>query len=442
MFTEDGSGEIWLDISRSLWTIFRSRLTGIDRVELAYARTLARQFPDRLRFVAYNYFDGGFRRLPTRRTADLIAGIAPAWDEGRMGAVRTCALLRLIEGMTIAPRLPRRYGGGSRPLYLNVSTHPLHLVDAVGRMLARTGAVFVPLIHDLIPISHPEYVPPAWTEYHHRRLQTIAQFADGVISNSATTAAQIRARFPALPVIAAHLGADLGAIGSPPTQGAPSEPYFLCVGTIEPRKNHLLLLQIWRRLVETMGPATPRLVLVGRRGWENEQVLDVLHRCEAIRQHVSELGMVSDNRLATLIGGARALLMPSFVEGYGLPVAEALAAGVPAICSDIPAHREIGRGVPDLLDPLDGPGWTRAIAEFAGADSALRRAQLARLAGWPIPTWQAHLDTVLSFAFSLVPRRADPQSRWSRSPWNSSIPRHQATNAASAASRVISQRRG
>src|SRR5581483_8051415 len=129
-------------------------------------------------------------------------------------------------------------------------------------------------------------------------------------------------------------------------------PYFVCVGTIEPRKNHLLLLNVWRRLAERLGAAAPRLVLVGQRGWENEQVIDMIERSPAVRGLVEERNDLSDAAMAKLLAGA---LAPSFGEGYGLPLVEALALGVPALASDIPAFREVAGGVAELLDPLDGP---------------------------------------------------------------------------------------
>jgi glycosyltransferase involved in cell wall biosynthesis len=92
------------------------------------------------------------------------------------------------------------------------------------------------------------------------------------------------------------------------------------------------------------------------------------------------------------------LLFPSFAEGYGLPLAEALALGVPVIASDLPALREVGGVVPDYLDPLDGAAWRNAVADYVRPDSLARRAQLARLAGWTPPSWSAHfaiLDEVL-----------------------------------------------
>jgi hypothetical protein len=98
--------------------------------------------------------------------------------------------------------------------------------------------------------------------------------------------------------------------------------------------------------------------------------------------------------LAALLRGARALLFPSFAEGYGLPLAEALALGVPVLASDLPALREVGGTVPDYLDPLDGRGWREAILDYADPRSAWRAAQMARLRGWQAPSWAEHFERV------------------------------------------------
>jgi glycosyltransferase involved in cell wall biosynthesis len=181
----------------------------------------------------------------------------------------------------------------------------------------------------------------------------------------------------------------------PPAEGP---PYFVVLGTIEPRKNHLLLLNVWRRLAQTLGPeATPRLVLIGRRGWENENILDLLDRCPVLKGVVVEHNRLPDPEVRTLIAGARALLMPSFAEGFGLPVVEALALGAPVIASDLPALRETGGDAPDYLDPLDGPAWARAILDYAAPRSLRRQAQLARLSNWRAPTWEDHVGGVLDF---------------------------------------------
>ena len=156
-------------------------------------------------------------------------------------------------------------------------------------------------------------------------------------------------------------------------------PYFVNVSTIEPRKNMLFLFAVWRRLIETLGPTTPRLVLVGHRGWENENVIDVLDRSRGLAPFLVEASGLSDAGLASLVRGATAVVAPSSVEGFGLPVAEALSLGVPVIASDIPAHREVGGHRATFIDPIDGLTWVRTIRDFVEAEfSSARRLRRLR----------------------------------------------------------------
>lgn len=102
-----------------------------------------------------------------------------------------------------------------------------------------------------------------------------------------------------------------------------------------------------------------------------------------------------------LIAGARAMLMPSFAEGFGLPLAEAIAARVPIIASDIEVFREIGGDAPLYLDPLDGLGWLKAISDFADPNSSSRQAALARVEALETPAPEAFFDAVDNFADGL-----------------------------------------
>ena len=127
-------------------------------------------------------------------------------------------------------------------------------------------------------------------------------------------------------------------------------------------------------------------------------MLDLLDRSPALAPHVLETSDLSSADLAALISGARALLAPSFDEGYGLPIVEALALGTPVVAADSQAAREVSQGRATLLSPIDGEGWRREIERLA-TDDAYQSAQRARAAGFEAPNWQdyfASLDTFLA----------------------------------------------
>ena len=98
--------------------------------------------------------------------------------------------------------------------------------------------------------------------------------------------------------------------------------------------------------------------------------------------------------LANYLHYSQALLFPSFAEGYGMPLAEALALGVPAIASRLPAFLEISDDIPEFLDPLDGIAWQKYIKSYARIDSPERQAQLQRLTHFEPSTWDQHFVQV------------------------------------------------
>jgi glycosyltransferase involved in cell wall biosynthesis len=375
--------------------------TGIDRVELAYARHWLDHDPERVTFLLRGKL-GAFVAIPQSLVRDFLLALdarrrgAPGWEEaGKTAAeLASSAIIRLSMGRGMRD-VSHILNTEKDIVYLLVS----HLgAESPGPIAAlkRRGVKFVPLVHDVIPIAYPEYSSPVGMKRHLQRVKSFVSLADGIITNSNTTAGEFShflLEGSSRPeILTAHLGIDrsIPNIDFP----VPSEAYFVCIGTIEPRKNHLLLLNTWRVLAERLGPETPKLILIGRRGWENENILDMLERCQALAGIVREYGNLPDSAVARLLKGARALLFPSFTEGYGLPLAEALAHGVPAICSDLPALREIAGDVPEYLDPLDGLGWRRLILSFMEEDSPIRAAQMQRMKRWDQPSWEHHFSIV------------------------------------------------
>ena len=397
---------IVLDLSRLLSRAGRGTPTGIDRVELAYAEHLLASEPS-AGFVALNDL-GGLAWLPPRHAQEFVATIAAAWRGGSRAAEQDRRAWRFAQAnrmLSLANGERRLFArlraAGDRPIYLLVSHHHLERPRIFERIKAGAGARFVCLIHDLIPVEYPEYAKPGQAENHMRRIQTAVRFGDALIVNSQVTGEGLRphlqraGRSP--PMLVAPFGTELRSHGIE-SAGTPAErPYFAYVSTIEARKNHLLLLNLWRRLAAEFGDASPQLVLIGQRGWEVENVIDMLDRSPSLRGTVIEHNELPDDEMVRLLQGARALLLPSFAEGFGFPVIEALALGVPALCSDIAALRETGGSVPEYLDPLDGPGWRSAILDYAAPASPRREAQLARLGGWRPPLWQDHFARVDRF---------------------------------------------
>ncbi|MDT9702392.1 glycosyltransferase, partial [Streptomyces sp. P17] len=91
-------------------------------------------------------------------------------------------------------------------------------------------------------------------------------------------------------------------------------PRFVTLGTIEPRKNHALLLDVW----DSLPPPRPQLVVIGRRGWADQALFARI----AATPDVAEFNTLDDGQVAAVLTGAQALLMPSFAEGFGLPLTE------------------------------------------------------------------------------------------------------------------------
>ena len=394
-----------LDLSRLLSRLMHTTPTGVDRCEMAYARGLLAAVPDRLSFAAVHP-SGQYGQLPRNAVLDFLDRTEERWDKAE---ARSRLALRADAARDLVRLWPARQWR-TRPetagVYLQASPNNLTKPAILARALQIERARFVCLVHDLIPITFPEYARPGGDQLHLRRVKTIAELADGIILNSHATLAALSPYLDRHPrnrlTCVAHLG-----VGSPVAPAEPpiavDKPYFVCVGTIEPRKNHLLLLHLWRDMAERHGPDNiPKLILIGRRGWENEQVIDLLERCPALSRCVEEHNGLNDGYVRRLMRGACALLLPSFAEGYGMPVSEALALGVPVICSDLAALREAGGTIPDYLDPLDGRAWMEAIDGYCSPGAARRVAQLDRMQSFVPTSWTQHIDLVLTMCDQLT----------------------------------------
>lgn len=365
-----------IDVTRLVSRFMDGRLpTGVDRVGLAYVQHYGQQA------LAVVRWAGRLWVLPRAQSLDLFAWLA------HPSAARDAVWI-VVRGIVAGGW----WQGGSGAVFLNTGHTGLH-EDAYVSLLRKMAVRPVFVVHDLIPITHPEYCRTGESERHSRRMQHVLALGHGVVANSQATLDDLsrfaaRLQLPMPPAVVGMLApGPAHCVAS--TRPVP-EPYFVVLGTIEPRKNHILLLHVWRRLVEQYGEHAPRLVVIGQRGWECENVVDLLERCAEIKNFVREVADCSDDSLVNYLHHAQALLFPSFVEGYGMPLVEALALGVPVIASNLPVFHEIAADVPEYIDPLDGLRWAERIMDYTRPDSALRVAQLQRITHFKTPNWGEH----------------------------------------------------
>jgi glycosyltransferase involved in cell wall biosynthesis len=254
--------------------------------------------------------------------------------------------------------------------------HATQLVVPAGR------APLVATVHDLFVMRYPGSFPPRWRRLLLRGLEVTLKEARLLLANSRATADDLASvlrqgddRVRVVPLgVEEPPSSPPGAVEEARRRHGLPESYLIHVGTREPRKNLQRLLDAYR--LGRDGGWIPRetgLALVGPAGWGTEEA----ERQAATQPGVSMVGFVPAGELDLLLKGAVALVYPSLDEGFGLPVLEAMARGIPVVTSDTSATREVAEGAALLVDPCDVCALAEAMAEIC--TDVRRREELGRL---------------------------------------------------------------
>lgn len=380
---------IWVDVS---YTRTERGNVGITRT----VRRLAQAFAADGSGALVAFHTRGYRQVADASPGPQPAGHAPAsWRDALWRTLMNRMALRALvlavlswlpwavlrplwermtgfahDGLT-AQDPPARFGPGDLLLVADVFwTYPAWRGAQQAR---RAGARVVLVVHDLIPIRHPQFCFPLLPRLFASGLRRMLACADVVLANSRATeddlrqwAAQTRQALP--PTGHFRLGSD--GVGAP-QPGACREPLarflaaapacFLAVGSFERRKNYPPLVQAFESLWRAGHPA--RLLLIGRRTAECAAWCDALQRHPEQGRRLLVLHDAGDAEVAAAYQACQALVMPSLLEGFGLPLVEARALGRRVIASRIPSFVELADEGVTLFDPADARALARAIEQ-------------------------------------------------------------------------------
>jgi glycosyltransferase involved in cell wall biosynthesis len=342
------------------------RVTGVERYALSLAAALARLAPDEVVLFTRPDAPAALRALPFEQHASPLRGRVPM-EQAWLPAAAMRARVDVLH--TLAFPTPVLWRGPS-----------------------------VVTVHDATPWLHPDTVSTGMRYYYGPLYRQALRRAAAILTVSEAAKADLLAVHAVAPErvhVTRNGVAPLFFEARAPD--GPRAPYLLAVGTLEPRKNLPVLLDAFRRL--RRAGRDLQLVLVGRQGWADALPLGDLV------PYVRLTGAIPDAELAALYAGAACFVLPSLYEGFGLPLVEGMAAGTPAVASDIAALREVGGDAVRYAPPQDAAAFADAIASALDDRDATARLSARgreRARGF---TWEGCAEATLA-AYRAVTRRA------------------------------------
>ena len=347
-----------LDITDLLFFLQNSsRVTGIQRVQCSLFRELlSTNCGVEIFAVSLGDFNGQMRLIDKHKILDLLKSISA-------GSVSQREISRKIDRITCCSlhvSLKRNDVFVSIGAFWNIRGY-----SRVLSALKHGGVVLGVYIYDVIPITHPHFFVANTHKdfiYGFDATMPLFDFGLAISEYTAKQAAKLvkerlgrRLHFRAVP-LAHELPRVHESITSSKMSVNLPEQFVLCVCTIEIRKNHMLLVEIWSRMLEKHGLSIPSLIFVGKIGWKVEELMQRLSASNNIGGKIIIIQDASDSDLSKLYKKCLFTVFPSFAEGWGLPVGESLSYGKPCIASNSTSIPEVGGDLLHYIDPFDVDG--------------------------------------------------------------------------------------
>ncbi len=430
-----------------------SRLTGIQRVQVCITNLLARKYAgDVIRCVFYDRVKKGMYEFdPNKRSEGseldpeilllelgLISpsSVFPSRTQvksylRRYGnkLVRTFKKIEIYMMAVLMPHRLRKMGveikKPSDGIYSRVSVSSVQFlpkesiyvclgsswlhpeVGEFGRSHFVKGGKVVQMVHDLIPISHPQFYTAIEAQRFVSWLRSSFEYTSEFLAISCWTAKALEEfakqngrDVKARPVALAHefMGFKRGSVvhGQPDMTSLEDKDFVLCVGTVEHRKNGIALLKSWEVLIKEFGRSVPLLVFAGKYGRGSVEFEKYLHGNHALARHVQVIHAVSDQGLAWLYSNCLFTAMPSLTEGWGLPIGESAWFGKVCVTSDVTSMPEVCGQLAEYVDPQDVSSIHACVRRLV-VDSAYRTQREMQISSVPLRGWGDVAEDIRGF---------------------------------------------
>ena len=394
---------IYVDVSDLLlYLLDHTSLSGIQRVQCEVLRHVADAGDGEVDFVVLEDGEG------------LVLIEAPALmeiiDLFRLGALLPTEIRSKIFSMLNRARRCLLQAGDTF-----ITLGAFWGVRGAGRLLQQlknSGVVIGLFIHDIIPITHPEYFQARDTRVFVKAVVEALTFADFVLTsseyNKGTIAAHCRSRGLNPQIDVVPLAHQFTQVNSAPeiserVKEISESEFILCVGTIEVRKNPLYLFNLWK-LMARSERELPTLVYAGRRGWLVRDFIEQLENCGYLDGKIIILNNVTDGELDLLYRKCLLTVFPSFAEGWGLPVGESLAYGKICICAAAGGTSEVGKALADYVDPYNVRSGLEQLLHYLNNPEARSRREQRIAQSFEPRSWGEVAGDLLASAKSMVIR--------------------------------------
>ena len=294
-------------------------------------------------------------------------------------------------------------------------------LSAMKELRRAQDLVSVVLIHDLHRLTDSHLYPTKLVNDFEKGLNEIASFSDGLfviseetknnllekLTGDALFGPQVReirlGDLPFAPTTSTRLemtfhngsSGDPGLVNSLPVQSNSDRSFILYVSTIEPRKNHVMLLEAYKASVEILGDRAPHLFLVERKHLAATDVTRWLASNPNVSPYVTHMTDADDQELSWLYSNCLFTLYPSVAEGWNLPIAESFSFGKVCVYSTTSSMPEVGKGFGVSLDPAQVEQWTREIVKLSNNRELLRELETEIRNHWKPFTWEASAENLI-----------------------------------------------